>query len=1104
MANNHGQLTILTSAQRTDFAAGKGHIHCELVKISWPSPDGVKWYAFDNWLADTTYATPLGTLIGSDPLIVAFGANSDKKYHTITRTSAIGDDVVSMQFSNYNRDIETLIRTHGSGVKVEFFWFFPLVDGGTAVNWFLGYLRTPAGHGAINKDFVNLTAASGFRSANMQLPNLSHTQQCPVRFGGQMTYAELLAGHPCDYNRHLTAPQQAALGGARGTLNSGSPFTTCPHTTDGCLTRMGDKLSYMGVETVVESVPVGLGQHKTTSTTIGRESSLKDPASVVYGVRKVACRLISFRRETNPSPSHLDDGTLVTLFEAALGPVQSITNVELMERTPQGLVTTLGTQQQAALTSFSPSVSNFNRRVVFNANHNPINPALVQVAQMTATAEVEGRNTVKIYTDATTYSEDYTTNRAWCLLELLTNTWFGFRLDPTRLLIDDFIYLAGKNSTFNCEVQASSAQSKIEDICRAANWFTPFNHNGITRFLPMEALDLTANDIPTFTDTGTSQNIIYTPDGISSLTVAYKDDDEIPNSITLLFEDADHDWIERPLLFDDWDAQAQAGDVYGDNTKRLVEKSYAAYGITNLTEAVPLGATLRDIGEFGNGGLLNNLEITFMTRPSRFADALELHENKAIKVLSDKLTGYNDPNGDQFQYFIVKRLERTDEGDLIVTAQAYGSAYWASACAPSSGYVEWTGSAIAVDGPNGADTKLTTVSPTLGATSTTYSSSIDTADVVTSRWVHTIDALPPANSYNVWHPTANIGFKVWHDGSGWIYHQGGIDTTTFTAGSLSANDTLAVLFDKNGGSPVRYFQHNGTTVRTDSTSVVAINEIAATGFVSDGMTIGDIFWEVYPCGCTPTPRGSLQNGTGLDAVFITEDWTVWPKTFSVWFRLDAYPASDGTVMALESGADFRLGVNSSGYLFFSSGATTTTAASTLSLDTWYHIALTAAAGDPASRKVYVNGVEVISSLGNDDSVGSPSSVQFYLANDNGTLNGLECTISGFHAWNAELSATEVQADYAAACYEIRVVTGSIRYWFPMHVYATGLIDGSGNGVLASTSGDYITDVPPSLSWCTDDCSSTQEPGTTGGTTVVGTTEGGNLIGAPLIGAELAG
>ena len=187
------------------------------------------------------------------------------------------------------------------------------MDGGTAVNWFLGYLRTPAGHGAINKDFVNLTAASGFRSANMQLPNLSHTQQCPVRFGGQMTYAELLAGHPCDYNRHLTAPQQAALGGARGTLNSGSPFTTCPHTTDGCLTRMGDKLSYMGVETVVESVPVGLRPAQDNFNHDWPRIIAERPGQrrLWRAQSRVSVDFVS--PETNPSPSHLDDGTLVTL-----------------------------------------------------------------------------------------------------------------------------------------------------------------------------------------------------------------------------------------------------------------------------------------------------------------------------------------------------------------------------------------------------------------------------------------------------------------------------------------------------------------------------------------------------------------------------------------------------------------------------------------------------------------------------------------------------------------------------------------------------------------------------------------------------------------------
>lgn len=869
MPANHSQLTILTADQRTDFAAGKGRIWCELVKVSWPSPDGVIYYAFDNWLDDPVYTTPLTTFLSGDPLVVAFGANSDKKCHSITRTSAIGDDVVSMQFSNKNREIETLIRTHGSGVKVEFFWFFPLVDGGCAVNWFLGYLRTPSGHGAINKDFVNLTAASGFRSANMQLPNLSHPQQCPVRFGGQMTYEELLAGHPCDYNQHLSGGEQTALGGARGTLNAGSPWTTCPHTKQGCIDRMGDSLSYMGVETVVESVSVGLGQHRTTSTTIGRESSLKDPASVVYGQRKVACRLISFRRETNPSPDHLDAGTLVTLFEACLGPIQSITNVELMERTPQGLVTTLGTQQQAALTPFSPTVSNFNRRVVFNANHNPINPASVQVAQMTATAEIEGRNTVRIYSDSSTFTEDYTTNRAWCLLELLTNTWFGFRLDVTRLSVDDFIYLAGKNSTFNCEVQARSAQAQIEDICRSANWFTPFNHNGVTRFLPMEELDTTQSDIPTFTDTGANRNIIVDENDVSTLTVAYKDDDEIPNSITLLFDDADHDWIERPLLFDDWNAQAQAGSVYGDNTKRLVEASYSAYGITNLTEAVPLGATLRDLGPFGNGGLLNNLEVTFVTRPSRFHVALELHENKAIKVVSDKLTGYNDPNGDAFEFFIVKRLERTDEGDLIVTAQAYGKAYYDGACSPDEGYVTWpTPDDNVIDGPHGADTKVQSVDGSCIVSGDTWPDALDPDDVVLDRIVYTVDQLPSTGVHNFTYPSGPLGFKIFDDGSAWLYYHGGVDFgVLLPAGSISAGDTLGMDFDRNGGSPVRRYKHNGVTIKTDTSSVLPLNGIAVEIDGGLGDVMGDIYWQVYPC--TPTDEqepgesgGETTTGSG--------------------------------------------------------------------------------------------------------------------------------------------------------------------------------------------------------------------------------------------------
>lgn len=1103
---NHGQLTFLTAQARTDFAAGLGKIHCELVKISWPSPDGVIWYAWENWLADSVYATPLGTLLAGDPLVVAFAASpKENRFHDITRTSSIGDDVVSMTFANTNRTIETLIRTHGSGVKVEFFWFFPNVDSGTAVSWFLGYLRTPSGHGAINKDWVQLTAASGQRTANMTLPNLSHPQQCPVRFGGQMTAAELALGHPCTYNRHLSGAEQAALGGAKGSLDSGSvAFTDCPHTLAGCTTRgLGDAV-YMGVIPVTETVPVGAGEHRTYSTTHGRYGTLHEPSSVVYGEREVTGVLLDYRKEVNPSSSHPEAGTLVTLFEFGLGPVESMTDFQLMERTPQGIDSRLGTQEQTA-TVFAPSVPRLNRRALANLNQNPIDPSLVQVEQMKATCTMQGRNTVRVYTAQDTYTETYTANRAWALLDLLENTWYGLRLDRSRLLVSDFIYLAGKQSTFNCQVTGRSAQQQISDICESANWFLPFNYNGQMRFLPMEELDTTASDIPIFTDTGATRNIVVN-NGISSLTVAYKDDDEIPNRVILQFDDAEHHNITRPLVFEDWTAQQHAGDVYGDNTKRVVEKTYAAYGVTDLSEAAALGATFRDIGIRGQGGLANNLEITFVTRPALFADALELHENKYIKVVSDKLTGYNDPNGDPFQYFLIKSLRRTSEADLVVVAQAYGAAFYASSCAPSSGYVEWTGSSIAINGPNGNDTKLLTASPTLSAASTTYSSTIDPNDVITSRWVHTIDALPPANSYNVWHGTANIGFKVWYDGSGWIYHQAGIDTTTFTAGTLGATDTLTVEYDKNGGTPLRYFKHNGTTVRTDSTSVVALNEIDAVGFVTDGMTIGDIFWEVFPCGCTPIPKGSLQLDGGLEAVFISEDWTIWPKTFSVWVRADAYPASDGTIMALETGGNFRLGVDSTGHLFFSSGATTDSSSGTLDLNTWYHVAIVAASGSSASRKVYLNGVEVISSSGNDTSIGTPSSVQFYLGNDNGSLNGLECTLAAFHAWDAELTASEVLSDYEANCYEARVVTGSIRYWFPMHTYVGGMTDGSGNGILGSQSGTYLTDFPSDIMWCTDECTNTQEPGTGGGTTIVGTDnpDAPALIGEPVIGETLVG
>lgn len=850
----------MTSTQRSDINAGKGKIHAEIVKVSWPSPDGVIYYAWDALLNDPTYVSPLTTFLAGRSLVPAFVADSrTAKFHELPMTLTLGDDVVTMRFSNEGREIERLINKHGSGVKVEFFDFYPMVDSGFAWKLWTGKLRTPTVHGSVTKAFVTLTAVSGFASSNMQVPNFAFSQQCPVRYpvgpGGAMSLSERLM-HPCSYNRDLDgSPDQATLGGAKGLLNGdGNPFPTCAHTEADCINHFGHSRVFMGTKTVIDTVPVGAGEHKTYSTTHGRYGSLIEPISVVAGERDVTAVLVDWRNEVNPSPDHLDAGTKVTLFVPCIGPVEAVTDIQLMEATPQGIDLRLGTDEQTA-TVFSPSAPSLNRRVVINANKNPTNPAEIQVEQLKLTCHVKGSNDVRTYTDQTTFTTGYTNNRAWWVLRFLIDTWFGLRIDPAEVPMTDFIYLAGKNVSFNCQVTARSAQQQLADILESARWYPPFYFNGIWRWLPIEELDLGAGDIPTFTDAGANRNIVIARENdsvLSTVSPARQDPGEQANDIYLQFDDADHKNITRPLHFPDWTAQARAGRVYGDNTKTPIGKTYTAYGITSLAEAVPLGAFLRDLGRYwlpNECGLANNCEVQYVTRPSQFAEAMELHLGKAIFLDSENVDDaiYKDPNDNPFAAWIVKAMTRTTEGDLVVTVQAYGKSYYDGQCSPSSGYVQWTHNAGTIDGEFGTDTELLTVNGTLGSTGVTWDSPIISTDVVLDRVVHTVRALPAANSYNVWFIPQELGFKIWADGSAWIYTENGINNTSLPAASIVAGDTLSMEFDKNGGSPIRRYKHNGVTKATGTTSVVALHAIEATGFVTAGMQIGPVFWEVFPC-----------------------------------------------------------------------------------------------------------------------------------------------------------------------------------------------------------------------------------------------------------------
>lgn len=885
---NHNQLELLTATQASliDAALTARTLKvAELVKIYWPSADNPKVYSWWNCLADSAYTTPLNAWLGSAPLIPGFIASDNEKaerFHNITRTAALSDDTVQMRFTNYGRVFEELCYKWRGGVKVEIFYFFPTIANDatstaySAVSWFVGHLRKAD---RANEDFVDVTVRSGVRSSHVVVPSRIQGSNCQWYFNGEISGG--IPDNPCDYSRHIS--------GTRGTLNSGNPWTSCNHTlnqgTNNCVAIMGDSLSYGGDDYVTESTLIGRGDHKTRSSTVGNEIRLEN-VPVAYGrFHPKQLHLKRYAKEYSPGEDTQADGTIRTVFAVSEGPIQSITEVKVMDRDlPRtdglGLETRLGTQQQSP-TTYSADMLNLNRTAHFRGDVNPIDPTGVQAQDILGECVVEGRNTINIYAADGSYTQAYTTNRADCMTELLLNQWFGYRMDKARLHLADIVYLRALNSEFNAYVQQRTIQQLIEDICLGAvgggspGWFRPFWYNGKWRILPILNTDLTLSDIPQIkSNFGSTRNVIIDQSTkLARLTPDYKDNDEIANSYTVTIHDAQHGNIERPITFNADTDQYTEGSRYGDNSKRRDPKTVAGFGLTTEAEARVLGEFLVKMGPFATGGLLNNCSVTF-TICAVSSIGLNLHENKIVKLptaSNDRLQRYKDSDNNQFQYFMVTRMARNSRLELEVTAQAWAKPFWDDFCIDAggtgSGYVVFPeGNENVIDGIHGVRTKIHAVSGERGATSVTWPSTITDTDVTSDTWIHTIDQLPIGCTYFVGHPSPQFGFRVWDDGSLWNYRLGGIDV--YPALSVVAGDTLKVVYEST--TPTRKYYINSTLIRTDTAAGTspAINGFQAFGS-STGPYIGDTSWTVAYAGCTPDylvqpvgqSGGSVVSGT---------------------------------------------------------------------------------------------------------------------------------------------------------------------------------------------------------------------------------------------------
>lgn len=664
-------LTELIHAART--GAGPDVEVCELAKVSWPAPDGAVFYA--STFADETWPALRAHLGGArlEPRL------APGQFLDVMRESGVSDESVALNFWDADFAISSLFARHSEGVRVEVYFYFPQVD--LLLSMWHGHLRAPD---EADEEYFNARAENGFMSVQLPLPRRAFFSTCQAVFGGLLSTQEEIDEHACPWNLHL--------GGDVGVPGS-ELLPPCPRLRrSDCVARLGDDRFFFAHDTVVSSY--GIGSRGVIVTSRGNESNLKRPLRVIAGERTVRdLDLLQYVVEIG-RPSRPEDGSIKLLYAVSDDEMEALYEPKVNNRVihPQHFAVRRGELGQAS-TGFTPTVNNYSGtsllNVVLQGDFRSVDPA-----QIPTEIKARGLRNVRVYSDETTFTKEYSRDRAWWLLHCYRHKWWGLGADVSRFAIrEDFIPLSawlaetvsftdkdgntytGPRSTFNAELGDRSAQQHITDICSAGRFTVPFPFEGKLRVFPLKKLTQEELDAaPTFADYGSFRNILRDPvTEKSSLSRSWQSDRELANAIKVTFDNAERNFEEHPLLFDDVGQQLRAGRAFGDTGRRAVEKPYGLLGVTNVGEASRAGVLLRDLGPFDEGGLENNLRVRFQTF---FTQALDLHKSKVIRVLSRQ--PLRDMRGRAFEYFRVRYVRQLSNLVCEISAQAYPVDYYAT------------------------------------------------------------------------------------------------------------------------------------------------------------------------------------------------------------------------------------------------------------------------------------------------------------------------------------------------------------------------------------------------------------------------------------------
>ncbi len=647
----------------------------EIMKIDW-DVDGAIYYG----VMPTDEVADPAPSFSVEPRIIP--ENNPDWFLPVPLDSTIGDEEIDLEMWDGDEVMSQRLIDNGEGCKIELYYWFPQES-----------LLLPVWHGHLRNedeaavDKIKFKAVQGFRSSDANVPGRAHYQNCSAIFGGVLTSTAEVAEHDCPYDLHL--------GGSVGINDPGTglPWTYCNRLdTQSCIDRGVDPKYHLSHRTITATVQNNQSHGPNLlSMSQGNETNLKDPVRVVMGMRRIhGMQVLAFRRDINNNDP--DHGWFYAMYEVAEGPIMSISQVVItvggqeQNAVPMHYNYRLGTRgQTSASSALTPHGYSGTSHIIYNFGW--CDPSSVQPGDASASAIVEGLDNIRIYTDDTTYTEQWTSNRAWQLARILCDKRWGYGYDYDRLDMTSWIAAADwcdqpvrYTDTFgdqwdhirsdsHPELKGKKVQQQIEDLCMAGRLSRPFLFNGKIHVVPLRALTSgeLETDVPVFTDEGDSGRNIIWEDGKSTLTISRKSDLDLPNRIECTFDDQTNNWLETPLNpVEDVDAQLAAGRVVGDKARKINPKKYALLGVTNKNQAIKMAWSLLDLGPHDEGGLQNNLSPKMKIW---FIDSLDLHMEKVIKVDSSRLLKYG------FSYFRIKKMKRLSDLKVELELQAYNETY---------------------------------------------------------------------------------------------------------------------------------------------------------------------------------------------------------------------------------------------------------------------------------------------------------------------------------------------------------------------------------------------------------------------------------------------